>query len=70
MIGGFVQLLRPSPREIVTLAKREADPRYVAEFEPLHLGPIPSLLALCAIGMMGGFMAPFRAVARLRRSRR
>ena len=51
MIGAILDLLRPTPREVVNLARREADPRYVADFEPLHLGPVLSLLVLAGIGI-------------------
>jgi hypothetical protein len=65
MIGAILDLLRPTPREVVNLARREADPRYVADFEPLHLGPVLSLLVLAGIGIAGAIAAPFRLIATL-----
>lgn len=61
----IIQRLRPTPREIVVLARREVDPRCVAEFEPLHLGPVRSILALVGIGIAGAIAAPFRLLTNL-----
>jgi hypothetical protein len=65
MIGRLVSLLRPTPREIVMLAKREADPRYAREFEGIHLGLVPSFALLGLIAVAGGVAAPFRIILRL-----
>lgn len=70
MISALLELLRPSSHEVVALAKREAEPRFFGEFEPLHLGPALSLLMLVVVGVAGVLSAPFRIASRLRESRK
>jgi hypothetical protein len=70
MIARLMLLLRPTPREIVMLAKREVDPRYANEFEAIHVGPLISLLALSLIAVASGASAPFRIAYRLVTRRR
>ncbi len=65
MISRVSALLRPSAKDVVALAKREADPRYSRDFEPLHLGPVPSFALLLFIGVTGIILAPYRIFGRL-----
>ena len=64
-LRGIVRLLRPTAHEIVLLARREVDPRQFAAFQPIHLGPFVSFIALLAIGLAGALVAPIRIVRRL-----
>jgi len=65
VISRISGLLRPSAKDVVALAKREADPRYSRDFEPLHLGLIPSFALLLVIGAAGIILAPYRIFGRI-----
>jgi hypothetical protein len=47
----FLDRLKPDEAEIRTVALRETDPRYAAEFEPFTKGPLVAVILLLATGM-------------------
>ncbi len=57
--------LQPGQAEIERLARRETDPRRAASFEPLALGPLPTVLALAALGIAAALVALPRLLVRL-----
>jgi hypothetical protein len=55
-----VKLLYPNADEVYEIAVREADPRFVAAYEPITPGPIVALLLLACVGLASAIYAPLR----------
>lgn len=64
-----LHLLAPSADEIERLARRETDPKLARHFEPLAIGPLPTIVTLGLIGLVAALIAPFRMLIALLKRR-
>jgi hypothetical protein len=58
-------LLKPTETELERLARRETDPRFYGEFEPLTRGPFYTLLVLFLVSVCAIVAIPWRLTMRV-----
>lgn len=61
----LLRLAYPTEAELRRLVAREMDPRRARDFEPLHLGAVPTAVALVLVLICGIAVAPLRILRRL-----